>query len=228
MPRVNRQKYTSTSDRRRLELERFIAARGLKVAPWARKAGVSEGTIRNFLMKRSATLTQATVDALAMAIGVAASVIFPSHDAKQNGARAAKLTFLAKSHATPGARNLPIVHAVSEDGALRIDHGRIPRLTERPAYLRGVKAAYALAILDRSMAPALEKGALVYVDPSARARAGDNVVVELEGGKASVRRLVRKSAARVVLRQFNPRKDVSTKAADLVSLHVIVGVRYRR
>jgi SOS-response transcriptional repressor LexA len=225
---VTNNKNQATSDLRRRDLETFIAARGLKVARWAREAGISEGTIRNFLMKRSETLTQATVDALAMAVGVAASVIFPSHDAKRKGGRASNLTFLVKSHGSLGARNLPIIHAVRSGAGLKLDRGHTARLTERPAYLRGVKSSYALRILDRSMSPAFEPGWLVYVDPSAAAKPGDNVVAELGDGTALVRRLVRKAKAGVVLRQFNPKKDTEVKAARLGALHAIAGVRYRK
>jgi SOS-response transcriptional repressor LexA len=214
---------------RRRDLQRFITVRKIKVAPWAKAAGVSEGTIRNFLTKRSATLTQATVDALVAAIGVPAAVIFPSSEKMQTrkGTMAAP-TFMADGRGGSGAKDLPIIPLAKAGGGQRLNHARASRLTERPEYLARVKTAYALEIIDATMSPAFERGWLVYVDPTETAKVGDNVVATFTDGASLVRRLVRKSKAGVTLRQFNPRKDSETKAASLASLHVIAGVRYRK
>ncbi len=216
-----------TNNLRRQDLQRFITARKIKVARWAKEAGISEGTIRNFLTKRSETLTQATVDALADAMGIATSVIFPSVEKAEKG-RSPNLTFLAKSQAGFGAKDLPVVGTLKAAGGVRIDRARVSELTERPAYLKRVMTAYALRITDETMSPAFEPGWLIYVDPSEKADAGDNVVAELTDGRAVVRRLARKSKAGVTLRQFNPKKDTQIKADKVAALHCIAGVRYRR
>jgi SOS-response transcriptional repressor LexA len=222
-------KQRKEAEARRLDLQRFISARKIKVARWAKEAGISEGTIRNFLTRRSATLTQATVDALVTAIGVTAAQIFPSIEkAQARKAGAAAPTFLAESHGGFGEKNLPIIASINTAGRMRLDHRRVARLTERPEYLRRVKTAYALRIADEVMSPAFERGWLIYVDPTDIAKAGDNVVAAFADGTSAVRRLVRKSKAGVTLRQFNPRKDSETKAAQVASLHVIAGVRYRK
>jgi SOS-response transcriptional repressor LexA len=220
-------KKQQTTNLRRQDLQRFITARKIKVARWAKEAGISEGTIRNFLTKRSETLTQATVDALAAAMGVATSVIFPSVEKAEKG-RSPNLTFMPKSQGGFGAKDLPVVEPVKIAGGVRIDRARVSRLTERPAYLRRVMTAYALRIHDEAMSPAFETGWLIYVDPSEAAKVGDNVVAELTDGRMMIRRLVRKSKAGVTLRQFNPKKDTQIKADKLASLHCVAGVRYRR
>lgn len=220
-------KKQQTANLRRQDLQRFITARKIKVARWAKEAGISEGTIRNFLTKRSETLTQATVDALAAAMGVATAVIFPSVEKAEKG-RSPNLTFMAKSQGGFGAKDLPIAESKKAGGGVRIDRSKASRLTERPAYLRGVMTAYALSIPDEAMSPAFEPGWLVYVDPTEAAKVGDNVVAELTDGAAVIRRLVRKSKAGVTLRQFNPKKDTQIKTDKLASLHCIAGVRYRR
>lgn len=217
----------STNDRRRDDLQRFITERNIKVARWAREAGLSEGTIRNFLTKRSSTLTQATADALAAAMGIPTSTIFPSVENVQ-GKGAPKLSFIASSQGGVGAKDLPIIQTAGSAGRLRLDHSRTPRLTERPEYLRRVQTAYALRIEDTSMSPAFEPGWLIYVDPTDTAKPGDNVVATSAVGGTVIRRLVRKSKAGVTLRQFNPKKDVQVKASALASMHCIAGVRYRK
>ncbi|MCA0200922.1 MAG: helix-turn-helix domain-containing protein [Proteobacteria bacterium] len=220
-------KKQQTTNLRRQDLQRFIAARKIKVARWAKEAGISEGTIRNFLTKRSETLTQATVDALAAAMGIATSVIFPSVEKAEKG-RSPNLTFMAKSQADFGAKDLPVAATVKISGGMRIDRARVSKLTERPVYLRKIMTAYALSIHDETMSPAFEGGWLVYVDPTETAKVGDNVVAEMTDGRAVIRRLVKKSKTGVTLRQFNPKKDTQVKADKLASLHCIAGVRYRR
>ncbi len=220
------QQQQQTTNLRRQDLQRFIIARQIKVARWANEAGISEGTIRNFLTKRSSTLTQATVDALAAAMGIATSVIFPSVEKAEKG-RSPNLTFMSKSQGGFGAKDLPIVETAKAAFGVRLDRERVSKLTERPAYLRRVMTAYALTIPDESMSPAFEPGWLVYVDPTETAEVGDNVIVELTDGRAVIRRLVRKSKTGVTLRQFNPKKDMQIKADQLASLHCVVGVRYR-
>lgn len=55
------------AEARRQALRKFIAMRGLKVAPWAKKAGISEGTVRNFLTGATHSLTDQTIQKLAAA-----------------------------------------------------------------------------------------------------------------------------------------------------------------
>lgn len=63
------------AERRRMALRQFMKIHGLKVFPWARKAGVSEGALRNFLNGKSSSLSTRTLDALARAAGVSVSTL---------------------------------------------------------------------------------------------------------------------------------------------------------
>ncbi|HXR94313.1 MAG TPA: hypothetical protein VN718_00435 [Rhizomicrobium sp.] len=56
---------------------------------------------------------------------------------------------------------------------------------------------------------------LVQVKPKA-ADAG-------EAPRAVVKRLVRRSATRVTLEQFNPKKTIELKTSDILSMHRVVG-----
>ena len=63
------------------------------------------------------------------------------------------------------------------------------------------------------MSPRFESGDLVYVHPGRPIRPGDDVVVELqsEDGDASpcyVKRVVRRTPLRLVLKQFNPAREI--------------------
>lgn len=219
-------RHRMASEDRRRDLQQFIDAHDITVSRWAKEAGISEGTVRNFLAGRSETLTQATVEALAEALDVTASAIFPSQE-KRRGRKGTRdaLTFIAKSPGGFGAKDLPIMGTV-QTGGRGLARGTAT-VTERPAYLKGIKTAYALGLRDPMMSPAFEPGWLVYVDPTENAKAGDNVVVHHVDGAVMVRRLVRRTKTEVVLRQFNPRKDTRFPAAEVASLHCIAGVRYR-
>lgn len=59
-------------------LQKFMDDNGLKMAPWSKVAGVSEGALRNFLSGRSQTMTVATLSKLARA----ANAAFQLHDGK--------------------------------------------------------------------------------------------------------------------------------------------------
>lgn len=58
---------SESDDRTRAAIRAFMRARKLKPRPWALRAGVSEGALRNYLSGRSATLTTRTVERLAKA-----------------------------------------------------------------------------------------------------------------------------------------------------------------
>jgi len=143
---------------------------------------------------------------------------------RQHKKQGPRFSFLGKSRGAFGAENLPSFAMIPRGGGFRLRKGPV---TARPAYLRGVRNAYALKVRDAVMAPAFEAGWLVYVDPDALPRAGDNVVAHLEDGTVVVRRLVRRTKAGVTLRQFNPPKTVRVGAGALAGLHCVVGVRYR-
>lgn len=63
------------ADSERAALQRFIDARGLVRTDWARRANISEGTLRNFLARTSHSMSAATWKALAEAERVSVSEI---------------------------------------------------------------------------------------------------------------------------------------------------------
>lgn len=65
-----------SADVRRRQLRRFMDARDLEAASWAREAGIRASAIYNFFNGRSNSLRQDTVEKLAAAAGVSISQIF--------------------------------------------------------------------------------------------------------------------------------------------------------
>ena len=103
-----------------------------------------------------------------------------------------------------------------------IDHVR------RPPGLTGARGAFAIYVVGDSMSPRFEDGDLIFVHPGRPPRPGDDVVVELRGadgaaGPCYVKRLLRRTASRVVLRQFNPpRDDIAIPARQVKDIYRIM------
>lgn len=100
----------------------------------------------------------------------------------------------------------------------------------RPASMAGDRGAYALAILGEAMWPRFRPGRRLLVSPAAPVAIGDDVVVRLGGShedsggvRALVKELVRRTAAFVELRQFNPDMTFRIDAADIVAVHKVMG-----
>ncbi len=231
------------AERKRRELRAFIDAKGLKVKPWAAKAHVSSGTVRNFLSGLSQTLTQATVDALADAAQASPNEMFPSSyvrnstkpqservpvDNNQSMVGSANQSGLAFSsgaqtlHSWP--KDLKIVgHVKAGVDGVFLDQGEIHGMAYRPPALSGVKDAFAVYVHDDSMFPAFEPGYVAWVHPHRPVKPGDNVVVELKDGLALIKRLVRRTEKQVICQQWRPEKEVRYESAKVKRLYYVVG-----
>jgi phage repressor protein C with HTH and peptisase S24 domain len=97
----------------------------------------------------------------------------------------------------------------------------------RPASLIADSRAYAVTIVGDAMWPRYRPGRRVAVSPLAPVGIGDDVLVTLHGGdegrQALLKELVRRSAASLELRQFNPDKTFVVAAAAIESVHKVIG-----
>jgi hypothetical protein len=104
----------------------------------------------------------------------------------------------------------------------------------RPVSLARDSDAYALTVIGDSMWPRFRPGRRIVVSPRAAIQIGDDVVVQLRGtnGDAEsrdrvalvlVKELVRRTAAFVELRQFNPDMTFQVEATRIVKMHKVVG-----
>jgi hypothetical protein len=112
-------------------------------------------------------------------------------------------------------RNLPVFGTTAGgngDGATIINQGDVVDYVRRPPGLAGNSKAYGLYVEGDSMEPQFEHGALILVDPGRKPRPGDRVVLVLlkdEGEEISyVKQLVRITSDRLIVRQFNPPKEL--------------------
>lgn len=86
-----------------------------------------------------------------------------------------------------------------------------------------LRDAYALYIDGEDMQPRYFRGELVYVHPAKPVMAGSDCVIEFADGRVVVRRLVQKSADKVVVQVFNTPRLEEFAAQDVSALHSIVG-----
>jgi phage repressor protein C with HTH and peptisase S24 domain len=128
---------------------------------------------------------------------------------------------------------------------IELQLGEVLDYLSRPAGLTNDKDAYALTVISDSMAPRFEPGERIAVSPRAPVSIGDDVIVQLRGGDPAnavedgrtsegsqeadrvvmvlVKRLVRRSAAFVELRQFNPDKILRVPAERIAAIHKVAG-----
>lgn len=103
-------------------------------------------------------------------------------------------------------------------------NGEIVDRVRRPPGLMGNTKAFGVFVRGDSMEPRHQQGDLLYVDPVRPARAGDDVLVELkpltggEPGPAFIKQLVSQTPLRLVVRQFNPAKDITLPGARVLRI----------
>jgi phage repressor protein C with HTH and peptisase S24 domain len=157
---------------------------------------------------------------IARALGVTAEWLQDGHGpapAKPMGARAAapeRLKVLGMAECGPDGWSLW--------------NGDVIDMIERPASLNGVPSAYAVYVVGASMEPRYHPGEVVLVHPGKPVNVGAYVLVQRRGKPgdtplAVIKRLVKRTPAKVTLEQFNPAKTFDIKASDLVSIHRVVG-----
>ncbi|HEX4637664.1 MAG TPA: helix-turn-helix domain-containing protein [Rhizomicrobium sp.] len=133
--------------------------------------------------------------------------------------------------ARPGAMEKLKVLGMAECGAdgWSLWNGDVIDLIDRPASLAGVPNAYAVYVVGASMEPRYHPGEVVHIHPGRPIDVGAYVLVQKKP-KASgdtplavIKRLARRSGAKITLEQFNPPKLFDIKAGDIVSIHRVVG-----
>lgn len=124
----------------------------------------------------------------------------------------------------PGPRDLPVRgHAKGGSaGAYFFEQGIVQAYVERPWFLMGVPAAYAVYIQNDSMEPVFRHGHLAYVNPSVPPSPGDDVVIHLKDGQGFVKRLVRRTARALIAEQFNPARQLEWATDSVEAMHLIV------
>lgn len=128
-------------------------------------------------------------------------------------------------------RDLPVYGSAmgGADGSFEMN-GQVMDYAERPPSLAGARNAYGIYVQGDSMSPRFEAGWLVTVNPSRPVRKGDNVVVQIRAADehapplAYLKVFEARTPTRLIVSQFNPKRELEWPVADVVSLHRVVGV----
>lgn len=108
-------------------------------------------------------------------------------------------------------------------------NGEIIEMTSRPPNLAGASQAYAVYVAGDSMEPRYHAGELAYIHPGRPVDVGSYVLVqvrpEVEGDtpRAILKRLAKRSTAKILLEQFNPPKTIELRTSEVISVHRVVG-----
>jgi SOS-response transcriptional repressor LexA len=124
-------------------------------------------------------------------------------------------------------RDLPVygVGGANKYGAVQLTEGEVD-FVRRPPALEKVKNAYGIYVEGSSMTPRYEHGELVLVHPGRPASPGDYVVVQArsEAGEREwyIKRLVRRTATKVILSQLNPVEQIELDLKRVEHIHRIM------
>lgn len=112
--------------------------------------------------------------------------------------------------------------------------GEVLEYLRRPASMANDPDAYALTVLNDSMAPKFEAGDAVAISPRTPVSIGDYVIVQLRCPQLEderitmvlIKRLVRRTAAHVELEQFNPPINFKVDIKRVACMHHVKGALF--
>jgi phage repressor protein C with HTH and peptisase S24 domain len=108
-------------------------------------------------------------------------------------------------------------------------NGEVVAYVDRPPSLLDTPRGYAVYAVGSSMEPRYYAGETLYINPIKPPKPSDFVLIQLkpksEGDQppALIKRLVRRTATKLVVEQYNPAKTYDIPIADVLEIHKIVG-----
>lgn len=113
-----------------------------------------------------------------------------------------------------------------DDGRFEFN-GEVVDQVFRPPVLDNVAHAYAVFVSGESMEPRYFAGETAYVHPGKPVRKGHFVVVQIRGEEGGaplgyIKQFQAWTPTRLILRQFNPDKEIDFPKEDVISVHRIV------
>lgn len=215
-------------------VQQMLAETGLTLTELARRAGVSSTTLTRFMNKDvKHTLSMSTLGKLSVASGVSV----PMGMALPGVAGAAAARPPAEGLAIPRRGDMPqdlpvygTAQGANGAGAFVINMGGQVDRIRRPPGLMANRDAFAIYVEGDSMEPRFEPGETVVVDPNRPVRPGDDVVLLLESPEpgqppqAYIKRLVRRGAERILVKQYNPPRQMEFPTAAVKKIFRVMRV----
>lgn len=85
------------------------------------------------------------------------------------------------------------------------------------------KRAFAVEVVDETMAPRFEMSEIAYVYGGQLPRRGQDCLVEFHDLTARILQFIERTDKRIVLKQMNPSQQVVIENSDRIKVHAIVG-----
>jgi len=211
--------------------------KGLSPNAWAIQAGVSRTVWSD--MRRHGNPSRRTLEKL---LGAAGSSLaeFEALRVEPETGRSGGSGGLAERRPGWGPASLPPLPLVASELAgewgeagsrielTEIRPGELLEPVSRPATLAADADAFAVTVVGDSMWPRFRPGSRIAVSPRAPVAIGDDVLVRLKAAAADaqpvlIKQLVKRSAANVELRQFNPDLTFAVDAAEVAAILRVPG-----
>ncbi len=206
---------------------------------WALKAGVNR-TIFNDVKKRN-NMSHDTLTKLLDAVGVSLAQFEAGRQPVRSEVAGTGMSVSDIERARTGlpqGKLLPLLGSAiggewdGIDEAVELTELHLSEVLDylaRPASVANDPEAYAITIVGDSMAPRYEPGERAPVSPRSSISIGDDVVVQLRSEGSDritivlIKRLVRRTAKFVELRQFNPAIDFKIPLDRVGAIHRVRG-----
>jgi phage repressor protein C with HTH and peptisase S24 domain len=205
-----------------------LSALNLSMAEVSKAMGKNHAYLQQFLERNSPQSLPEEVRAkLATILGVSEAVLRGAPAAVSAPPNLPLSAMMRPNDVWQGSDHIPVVGTAEggPDGLLEWNGDVIDRIS-RPPSLAGAKDAYALFVNGTSMEPRYFQGELIYVHPGRPVTPGSFVVVQIYRESATpaawVKQFIRRDQKQIVLRQFNPAKDLKLPVAEVRSIHKIV------
>lgn len=215
--KYNRPEYhrmTSIADR----IKRTRSNKGLTQAALATALNINQSTVAYWENKRSQPDAK-TVETLSGILGVTPEwIMFGGTSAKSTG----------PSFTPPAAvkthKDLPVLGMAQagKHNTLIITETPVSFI-DRPPNLVGNNGAFAVWVAGKSMEPRFRIGEVIYINPAKPVDIGCYVLVELLDGSAYVKELIKQTQTKVILRQYNPAKDLEIASTEVKNIYRVVG-----
>lgn len=141
----------------------------------------------------------------------------------------ARHRLVRNSVAADGAKDLPLygrARGGSPHSERIVVNPRDPiEFIARPPELAHVQEAFAVEVQDESMLPAFRPGHFAFVNPNKAVTRGCDALIVFEDGDAIIKSYQGQKGSELLLRQYNPPRDVRIPVADVQQILRIIGVR---
>lgn len=194
--------------------------------------GRNHAYLQQFLMRGSPReLPEAARHALAPLLGVAPDDLRSyAPPSAGGGALQGDLRAAGPLRAVDRA-DLPVYASAEGGGGAIVITSEPIDFVRRPEPLLSVRDGYGCYVIGDSMSPAYEQGDLLLIHPGKPVRPGDDCVFVRDMGDgtqhALVKRLLRSTAEKFRVRQFNPARDFDLDRGQWTKVQLIVG-KYSR